>query len=129
MMQKVPNTFWGCIAVVALLGAVGCQLKPTKVQETQHREFDLVINKSSRPIVLTESTVVLDARPAFDYGLNRVGGSHHFPYDKLTESAESGELLKDKRKLAQRLALMGLKPDTPIVVVGNGPQGKGEEGK
>jgi len=109
--------------------AAACQMKPTKTGGTQQREFDLVVNKATKPLVLTDNMVVLDARPAFDYGLNRVVGSHHFPYENLAETSESGELMRDRRKLAQRLALIGLTPDTPVVVIGNGPMGNGEEGR
>lgn len=116
------------LLVLAVLLA-GCQMKPTKTGGTQQREFDVVVNKSTKPLVLSEGMVVLDARSAFDYGLNRVVGSHHFPWENLAESTETGELLRDRRKLAQRLALMGVTPDTPIVVVGNGQTGNGEEGR
>lgn len=121
------------LALVLLLiltgGLTGCQVKPTRVTESQSREFELVVSKSSKPLVLTEATVVLDARSAFDYGLSRIVGSHHFPNENLLESASSGELIKDRRKLAQRLSLLGLTPDTPVVVVGKGSEGQGEEGQ
>jgi thiosulfate/3-mercaptopyruvate sulfurtransferase len=104
-------------------------MQPTKVKISQQREFEVVISKSTKPLVLTENTVVLDARPAFDYGLNRVQGSHHFRFENLAETSQSDELMKDRRRLAQRLALLGLTPQTPIVVVGNGPQGDGSEGR
>ncbi len=116
------------LAIVALLLAA-CQMKPTKTGGTQQREFEVVVSKSSKPLELNEKMVILDARSAFDYGLNRVVGSHHFPWENLAESAETGEILRDQRKLAQRLALMGLTPSTPIVVIGNGPSGNGEEGR
>lgn len=117
------------LAVVTLTGLTACQVKPTRVTETRTREFDLVVSKSSKPLALTDATVVLDARSAFDYGLSRIVGSHHFPYENLLESASSGELIKDRRKLAQRLSLLGLTPETPVVVVGKGPEGQGEEGQ
>ena len=108
---------------------VACQMKPTRTGSSEQREFDLVVNKSTKPIELNDNMVVLDARPAFDYGLNRVIASHHFPWENLAESAETGEVLRDKRKLAQRAALLGLTPTTPVVVIGNGPSGSGEEGR
>lgn len=116
-------------ALFLALSLSSCQLQPTKVQTTQKREFDLVINKSTKPLTLNEKTVVLDARSAFDYGLNRITGSHHFRYENLAESSQNDELMKDRRRLSQRLALLGLVPDTPIVVVGNGPAGDGAEGR
>lgn len=115
-----------CAAVVLI---TGCQMAPTKVGETQKREFDLLVDKTQRPIELTEQTVVLDARSNFEYGLNRVQNSVHFPWDALAETTQGGEVLKDLRKAALKLSLQGLQPGTPIVVVGNGPRGRGEEGR
>jgi len=118
------------LITAASLWLTGCQTTPTKVIETQRREFHLVVDKSQRPIELTEQTVVLDARSSFDYGLNRVINSLHFPWDTLAETTESGEVMRDARKAALRLSLHGLQPHTPVVVVGYGPRaGKGEEGR
>ncbi len=117
------------LLMAGLIFLTSCQVKPTRVSESQKREFDLIIDKSKRPIVLSENTVVLDARAAFDYGLNRVNGSHHMTWESLAESAETGEILRDRRRLGQRLALYGLTPSTPIVIVGYGPTGEGQEGR
>lgn len=117
------------LLLAALIVLVGCQSKPTKITETRSREFDLIVSKSEKPLKLDENMVVLDARPAFDYGLNRVEGSHHLPFENLLENPRTGELLKDKRKLAQRLSLLGLTPEKPVVVIGRGPDGQGEEGR
>lgn len=127
MTKRYQVPFW--LALYLCFGlSVGCQLVPTKVKQSEQREFDLVVSKSTKPLVLTEKTVVLDARPSFDYGLNRVTGSHHFRFENLAEPGGE-QLLKDRRRLAQRLALLGLTPETPIVVVGNGPSGDGSEGR
>lgn len=112
-----------------LLFLVACQTSPTRVRETQRRDFEQVIAKSQKPIAITENTVVLDARAAFDYGLNRVEGSHHMTWESLAENPETGEVLRDRRRLAQRLALFGLTPNTPTIVVGYGPRGEGQEGR
>lgn len=117
------------LLLAALIALVGCQSKPTKITESQSREFDLVISKSEKPLKLDDNMIILDARPAFDFGLSRVVGSHHFPWENLVENAKTGELIKDRRKLSQRLSLFGLTPDKPVVVVGRGPEGQGEEGR
>lgn len=116
-------------ALSASLAFTGCTVKPTRTQESQKREFETLIDKSKKPIVLTENTVVLDARATFDYGLNRVEGSHHMTWESLSENVETGEILRDRRRLAQRLSLFGITPTTPIVVVGYGPNGDGQEGR
>ncbi|MGE4130356.1 MAG: rhodanese-like domain-containing protein [Bdellovibrionales bacterium] len=108
---------------------LGCQSKPTRVGESQSREFALIIDKVDKPLKLSDHSVILDARSSFDYGLNRVTGSQHLTWESLAESSQTGELMRDRRRLAQRLALFGLKPDRPIIVLGNGPRGGGEEGR
>jgi thiosulfate/3-mercaptopyruvate sulfurtransferase len=133
MTKRFQDHFAGHVALInvilALSVSTACQMQPTKVTRSEQREFDLVVNKSTKPLVLTEMTVVLDARSAFDYGLNRINGSHHFRFENLAETSQSDEVMRDRRRLAQRLALIGLTPETPIVVVGNGPQGDGSEGR
>ncbi len=118
-----------CAFLCALTLLSGCVAQPTKISETQKREFDLLVDKSSRPIELTDQTVILDARSSFDYGLNRITNSIHFPWDNLAETTLSGEVMKDSRKAALRLSLNGIEPHTPVVVVGYGPRGDGADGR
>lgn len=116
--------------LILFLALTACVTSPTKVSERQKREFDLVVDKSVRPLEISEQTVILDTRSSFDYGLNHVANSLHFPWDQLAESARDGEVLRDPRKAALKLSLIGLQPMTPVVVVGNGPRaGQGEEGR
>lgn len=117
------------LALILALALAGCQTQPTKVTETQTREFYQVVGKAQKPIELTDNTVILDARSSFDYGLNRVQNSQHFTWDKLAELASTGEVLRDKRQAGLRMALTGLEPETPVVVVGYGLSGQGEEGR
>lgn len=116
------------LIVVFVLAA--CQSQPTRVSETQIRQFDVLIEKTSKPLELNDQTVVLDTRSSFDYGLNRISGSLHFPWDSLAEdpAGKKGEVLRDRRKAALRLALQGLEPKTPVVVVGYA-NGRGEAGR
>ena len=87
------------------------------------------MGQTQKPLEITEHTVVLDARSSFDYGLNRVQNSISFPWEKLAENAKTGEVLRDTRRAGRQLALLGLRPTTPVVIVGYGPQGHGEEGR
>jgi 3-mercaptopyruvate sulfurtransferase SseA len=105
--------------LVALLA--GCQLQPTKVGESRQRGFAAIVGKTRHPLVLSEQTVVLDARSPFDFGLNRIQNSLNLTWSDLD--------LDDLRRSAQRLALLGVAMDTPVVVVGYGPKGQGEEGR
>lgn len=115
------------ILVVSCL--VRCQLAPTRSSSRQSRPLEILVDKSKKPVAVTEQTVVLDARDQFEYGLNRILNSHHFPWENLAENRKTGEPLRDQRKAAQRLALLGITLATPIVVVGVGPAGDGEEGR
>lgn len=117
------------LAAFLVVSLSACQMAPTKIIETQKREFSQVVEKAQKPIVVTGLTVVLDVRSRFDYGLNHVANSILFPWHNLAESQQSGELLKDQRQAAMRLALLGLNPQTPVVIVGNGLAGQGEEGR
>lgn len=117
-------------AVAGVLGILtACQLAPTKTSEHEHRELSPLVEKASRPIEITEKTVVLDARSAFDYGLNHIGNSINFSWENLAENASTGEVLRDNHKAALRLSLVGIDLKTPVVVVGYGNNGDGEEGR
>jgi len=129
MIKQVKTTRNVCFVLLTLALLTACQTKPTRVSETQVRQFDLIQGKARRPLVLTEGTVVLDTRSAFEYGLNHVNGSLHLLWESLSEDKITGEMLRDLRKTALRLSLMGITPKTSIVVVGNGTRGRGEEGR
>ena len=77
----------GCLA--------GCRATPTKIVETQEREFVQVVEKAHAPLALTGNTVILDARSSFDYGLNRVQNSLHLGWADLAENPRTGEVLRD----------------------------------
>jgi 3-mercaptopyruvate sulfurtransferase SseA len=111
------------------LAFLGCQMKPTKVSEVHHREFELLVDKTAKPLKIEEGVVVLDARSSFSYGLNHINGAISFGWEKLTEDVKTGELLRDKTIGARRLSLVGIKPRTPVIVVGEGPKGNGAEGR
>ncbi len=109
---------------------LGCQVTPTKVSETRVRPaFELVNSKAEAPIVINEQTIILDTRSSFEYGLNHVLNSQHFPWVKLAEKESTGEVLKDTHKAILQLSLMGVTPSTPVVVIGKGLQGRGEAGR
>ncbi len=106
---------------------IGCQVKPTKVYQsvpTQAKE-------SGGPLVITPQTVVLDARPAFDYALAHINGSFNMQWDDFSQRQEPfrGLLEVELYSHTRRLARLGIGPDTPVVVVGRGSLGGGEEGR
>lgn len=119
------------LALVFVFTLFGCQVAPpTKVAETRQRPFAQVTEKAQRPLEINDLTVVLDTRASFDFGLNHVINSYNFPWAGLAEKEATGELLRDPRQAALRLSLLGINPQTPVVIVGPGPRaGKGEEGR
>jgi thiosulfate/3-mercaptopyruvate sulfurtransferase len=113
-----------------LLGMMvsGCAFKGTRGYESSD-PFSRVQNKAEIPLKVFDNTKVLDARSAFDYGLGHWSEAVPFPWTKLAEREQTGQLLKDPRQAFQRLALVGVDPLTPVIVVGNGWKGNGEEGR
>ena len=113
---------------IVVLGVAlsACAMKPTKSKENPERRRD----GSSAPKVLAE-TVILDARPAFDYTTAHVPRSVQVQWSDFTEPEppQRGILQGDLYGVARRLARLGVGPDSQVVVVGRGHEGEGEEGR
>lgn len=138
----VPASFSGCDAstkgawrlfVVSLLVMVmaGCQTKPTVAVDNPARKLELA-EKIDDPIKITESTVVIDARTAFDYSMAHVPRSINLLWSSFTEpepASARGVLQKDQFAITRYLARIGISPETPVLVLGRGLQGGGEEGR
>ncbi len=115
--------------VLANFLLVGCQQQPTKVYQTVPTQVsDKVRTKN---IVPTLQTVIIDARPAFEFAISHLNGAINLrPEDfNQQEAPFRGVLEKDKFYHARRLARLGIAPDTHVVVVGRGAKGQGEEGR
>jgi 3-mercaptopyruvate sulfurtransferase SseA len=80
-------------------------------------------------MVWSENAVIIDARPEFDYSMNRVGESAHVRWmDYVEPQCGTGKVLNsDLQFLASRMALKGVHPDLPVLVIGKGLGGRGEE--
>jgi thiosulfate/3-mercaptopyruvate sulfurtransferase len=111
---------------------VGCQSKPTKTFESNAAKLRAGPGeKNSELPQISIDTVIIDARPAFEYSLSHLNGAINLRWDDFTLQKEPfrGLLDGDLYFHARRLARLGIGPDTPVVVVGRGQQGKGEEGR
>ena len=124
------------LAALASLIFGACGLKPTRTIETQPRfspPADSVGSEPSpeEPIALTHETAVIDVRPAFEFASSRIPRSVSMQWSDFAqnEPAQRGVLQPDLFRIARRLARAGISPDTPVVVVGNGQRGGGEEGR
>jgi thiosulfate/3-mercaptopyruvate sulfurtransferase len=71
---------------------------------------------------IPENTVFVDARTAFEYGLGHLQGSVNIQWQDFAQADEPyrGLLLPDAVAMARRLALYGIDPDTPVIVLGKG---------
>jgi thiosulfate/3-mercaptopyruvate sulfurtransferase len=123
--------FWKsvCVIIVVLLAGLGCQTKPTKVYDS----IEAKLRKGEKVEVsqISPATVIVDARPSFEYSISHINGSVNIRWDEFTQPVEAfrGLFESDLYFHARRLARMGIGPDTPVIVVGRGPQGGGEEGR
>lgn len=88
-----------------------------------------MVTSLKQPVIIDEKTLLLDARNSFDFGLSHVENSRHIKWDGYSQSNSKGLLNKNLGKVSRRLALLGVTPDVPVVVLGNGQQGSGEEGR
>ncbi|MES2856452.1 MAG: rhodanese-like domain-containing protein [Bdellovibrionota bacterium] len=82
-------------------------------------------------ISITPETVIIDARPAFEYSGAHIPKSINLNWSDFTEPvpAQKGILQEDLFAVTRRLARLGIGPDSKVVVVGNGIFGNGEEGR
>ncbi len=117
---------WLSLLGIVILGA--CQQAPTKVFQSAPTQAK---KSSAGEFAITEQTVIVDARPAFEYSVSHLNGSIPLRPEDFTQREEKyrGLLETDHFSLARRLARLGIAPETPVIVVGRGLQGQGEEGR
>jgi thiosulfate/3-mercaptopyruvate sulfurtransferase len=119
---------WIATCLVFLLSA--CQSPPTKVYEARDIEFKILADKLRKPLVITEDTVLIDAREPFDYAMTHAPGAVNVQWTDFTVRGPVPGLFKDDLySEARRLARMGIGPDTPVVILGKASKGRGEEGR
>ncbi len=115
------------ILVIALIILSACQQKPTKVVVQE----PVISEGVTAEKLLKEKVVILDARPAFEFNLAHVPGAINVRWEDFSQNnpRSRGLLQGDLFALARRLSLVGIDPDTKVVVLGKGAQGGGEEGR
>lgn len=108
-----------------------CQMKPTRVIETSDRSLQQLVSKSDRPLKITEDTQIIDVRSNFDFSMVHLPKSVNFSWRDFSQLQlpAPGRLIKDTSVLIRRLSLKGFSPEKPTVVVGQGLDGAGEEGR
>jgi thiosulfate/3-mercaptopyruvate sulfurtransferase len=115
------------ILLIPILFFLGCQQKPTKVTVQE----PVMTETSFAESLMKDKPVILDVRPAFEFNLAHVPGAINVRWEDFSQNnpKSRGLLEPDLFSLARRLSLIGLDPDTKVVVLGKGPQGTGEEGR
>jgi thiosulfate/3-mercaptopyruvate sulfurtransferase len=113
--------------LIALLFLVSCAPKPTKVTT----EAPVMTRKEVQKAKVTEQTVILDVRSPMDFNLSHIPGSVNVAWEDFSRRAPDyrGLIEKDLHPLARRLALIGIDQQTPVLIVGKGLLGKGEDGR
>lgn len=113
--------------LLALLLLVSCAPKPTKVTT----EAPVMTRKEVQKAKVTAETVILDVRSPMDFNLSHIPGSINVAWEDFSRRAPDyrGLIEKDLHPIARRLALIGIDPQTPVLIVGKGKIGKGEEGR
>jgi thiosulfate/3-mercaptopyruvate sulfurtransferase len=120
------------IFISVILIFTACQQKPTKVYQSPEIKNATQKNADEpSEIQITEKMVIVDARPAFDYSVAHLSGSINLRPEDFTQREKPfiGLLENDLYFHSRKLARMGIGPETPVLVVGRGISGKGEEGR
>ncbi|MGE3975343.1 MAG: sulfurtransferase [Bdellovibrionales bacterium] len=105
---------------------VSCQTQPTKVQE------NLTMGPNVDPSsTITEDTIILDTRSLFNYTSSHLPKAYPIRWQDFSfnQKMQVGLLKKDLESIARYFALLGIAPDSHVVVVGEGLTGDGSEGR
>lgn len=115
------------LALIFGLMFTGCQIKPTKITNQE----PVMGEGQFADALMKEKPVILDVRPAFEFNLSHVPGAINVRWEDFSQQdpRSRGLLDNDLFAIARRLSLVGIDPDTKVVVLGKGPQGAGEEGR
>ncbi|MEK2645848.1 sulfurtransferase [Bdellovibrio sp. BCCA] len=117
----------GLLVASLLAVLVGCQQKPTKIVTQE----PVIGENITAERLMKDNPVILDARPSFEFNLAHVPGAINVRWEDFSQQnpKSRGLLQPDLFSLARRLSLIGVDPQTKVLVLGKGPQGAGEEGR
>ena len=120
-----------CLWVCLLALLVSCQMSPTKTYQSESYDTSTLSQALRSPIPVGPDTVILDARSPFEFAMAHLPGAKNLSWTDFSDSRGPypGRLKTQLRSQVRRLSLLGIGPDTPVVVVGKGRGGKGEEGR
>ncbi len=112
--------------VMALIFAA-CAPKPTKV----YSDSPALSRKQGQQEKLREGVVILDVRPPFEFNMSHVPGAINVAWEDFSRRRPEarGLIDKDLHSITRRLALIGIDPSVPVLILGRGKNGRGEEGR
>lgn len=113
--------------IFALLLLISCAPKPTKVTS----ESPVLTRKEAQKAKITGATVILDVRAPLEFNMAHIPGAVNVAWEDFSRRSPDyrGLIEKNLHPIARRLALIGIDTQTPVLVVGKGLAGKGEEGR
>ena len=130
-MTKFKFLISSFVSVCFMFFVAACETGPTKSHDSQLIQAKSSTELKSTLPVIVEHTVVIDARPPFEFALSHLNGSVNLRWEDFAQRTKPfrGLLDRDYFSLASRLATYGISPQTQVVVVGRGLRGEGEEGR
>jgi 3-mercaptopyruvate sulfurtransferase SseA len=113
-----------------VLGSARCTTPPTVIKDNPSRQVGVAAGLNL-PIVISVTTVIVDARPLFEYSTFHIPKSVPLNWSDFSERefSQHGLLQSDREDITRRLARKGIGPKTHVVVLGPGLSGEGEEGR
>ena len=118
--------------LIALLFFIGCTSTETRLRE----EFEIPawqmqkIKDLAKKPVIAEDSIYLDARPFFLYQLSHIEKAYHMnPEDFFSLDSKSAKVAFTTKHFfnARRFSRYGIAQHTPVISIGRGIDGDGEE--
>ena len=116
-----------CVLVMVALSA--CAHKPTKAYTTQDIDTLFMQKKLRQPIRVDSKTVFIDTRSDFAYAMLHAPQAIHVQWDDFAKNSNHNVLKKDLSRVTSRLALLGISPQSKIVVLSGGQSSWMEAGR
>jgi thiosulfate/3-mercaptopyruvate sulfurtransferase len=119
------------LSTAAAFLVVGCTQAPTKIYTTQDLDT-LILEKSLKtPIKVGSDTIILDVRAPFDFAMSHLPQAVNMRVADFADQQGPypGRLKADMGDEIKRLALLGISPQSQVVIVGQAHGGKGDEGR
>ncbi|MCB0350685.1 MAG: hypothetical protein KDD38_05840 [Bdellovibrionales bacterium] len=135
MLREIRNinSYGASVLILSLFTffVVSCAQKPTKIYQSYDVNTNVLQTKLAKPIRVTDSTVIIDARAPFEYAMSHLPQAVNLQWSDFadTRGPYKGRLKSDLTDSLRRLSLLGISPQSEVVILGSGLKGRGEEGR